>query len=204
MRASCSIIIPGRVTSTSATSAIGASTRIAAMRRRHGLPRRPAGFSAGGAPELSVSGRSRMARSAGWSRLCGVLCQRRASGPRRPSASGRTRSRAFAAARAGCHYPRFGWREQRVRYRGVPVCSPYPGRRGGAPVVRLRLLSHRDQHACLAALSAIGLRPAHLAPRLLASGINFEESWHARFDSRDLLPTAEGSFEIFNREGEPK
>ena len=104
----------------------------------------------------------------------------------------------------GRHYPRFGRREQRVRHRGVPVCSTYPGRRGGAPVVRLRLLSHRDQHAGLAALSAIGLRPAHLAPRLLASGINFEESWHARFDSRDLLPTAEGSFEIFNREGEPK
>jgi len=101
----------------------------------------------------------------------------------------------------GRHYPR----EQRVRHRGVPrVCSPYPGRRGDAPVARLRLLSHRDQHAELAALSAIGLRPAHLAPRLLASGINFEECWHARFDSRDLLPTAEGSFEIFNREGEPK
>jgi hypothetical protein len=81
-----------------------------------------------------------------------------------------------------------------VRHRGVPVCSPYPGRRGGAPVVRLRLLSHRDQHACLAALSAIGLRPAHLAPRLLASGINFEERWHVRFDSRDLLPTAERFF----------
>ena len=38
MRASCSIIIPRRVTSTSATSAIGASTRIAVMRRRQGLP----------------------------------------------------------------------------------------------------------------------------------------------------------------------
>ena len=127
MRASCSIIIPGRVTSTSATSAISASMRIAAMRRRHGLPRRPTGFSAGGAPELSVFGRSRMARSAGWSRLCGVLCQRRASGPRRPSASGRTRSRAFAAAHTGWPPPRFGRREQRVRHRGVPRLLTVPG-----------------------------------------------------------------------------
>ena len=125
MRASCSIIIPGRVTSTSATSAISASMRIAAMRRRHGLPRRPTGFSAGGAPELSVSGRSRMARSAGWSRLCGVLCQRRASGPRRPSASGRTRSRAFAAAHTG--WPPLSARAARSPSRRAPRLLTVPG-----------------------------------------------------------------------------
>ena len=202
MRASCSIIIPGRVTSTSATSAIGASTRIAAMRRRHGLPRRPAGFSAGGAPELSVSGRSRMARSAGWSRLCGVLCQRRVSGPRRPSASGRTRSRAFAAAHTG--WPPLSARAARSPSRRAPS-------------------AHRTRVA-VAMRRSLGFVCCHTAINMLSWLLYPQSVYDRHISRRDCWPPAstsrsagtpdstaatccrppKGSFEIFNRVGEPK
>jgi len=104
----------------------------------------------------------------------------------------------------GRHYPRFGRREQRVRHRGVPVCSPYPARRGGAPV--------------------LGFVCCHTAINMLAWLLYPQSVYDRHISRRDCLPPAstsrsagtpdstaatccrppKGSFEIFSREGESK
>ena len=137
MRASCSIIIPG-VTTTSATSAIGASTRIAC------------GGATGCCDAQPDSGRAerRSYPSPGdreWlDRLDGadyVVFSVSAELPDRDVPAHLVElavAHLLLPVLVGRHYPRLGRREQRVRHRGVPVCSPYAGRRGGAPVARLR------------------------------------------------------------------
>jgi ADP-heptose:LPS heptosyltransferase len=184
----------------------------AVMRRRHGLPQRRSRLPAAGAPEFYPSPVDRE-----WlNRLDGtayVLFSVSAGLPERDVPADLVErlvelaiAHSLLPVLVGRNYSRFDRREQRVHHRGVLDLIDRLTVPGVAVAVR-RSLGVVCCHSAINMLAWLLRKPQlllypqsvyerHIAARdQWAFGVDFEECRHARFDSLDLLPTAERFFD---------
>jgi ADP-heptose:LPS heptosyltransferase len=193
----------------------------AAMRRRHGLPLGTHEFPAAGAPDFYSSPGDREWLD-GLNAAPYVVFSVSAGLPERDVPTNLVEhlvdlavAHSLLPVLVGRNYPRLDRREQRLRDGRVLDLIDRLTVPGVAAAVR-RSLGVVCCHSAINMLAWLLRKPQlllypqsvynrHIAARdRWAFGIDFEECRHARFDSDDLLPTAQSFFETFMREGERK